>query len=196
MRLAGGVPEHGAALRGHRRHQRVLGPGDAGLVEEDVGPDRALLGLELVAVADGHRGAQLLEGQEVGVDPAAADDVTAGRRQGHACRSARAAGPPAGSRRGSGRRARDRAASAARRARRRGPVGPGPLDRGAEIDEEREHASRRRGCGGCCRAPSGRRRGRVAARIGSAAFLLPAGRIGAAQRAAAADEKTWRHGQS
>ena len=49
--LAGGIAEHGAALGRDRRHQRVLRPGDARLVEEDVRADQPLLGLELVAVA-------------------------------------------------------------------------------------------------------------------------------------------------
>ena len=76
VRLAGGVAEHGAALGHDRGHQRVLGAGDARLVEEDV-VALELLGLELVAVAHHDRGAEMLEREEVGVDPAAADDVAA-----------------------------------------------------------------------------------------------------------------------
>ena len=39
VRLGGGVAQDGAALGGHRGHEGVLGAGDAGLVEEDVGAD-------------------------------------------------------------------------------------------------------------------------------------------------------------
>ena len=62
--------------------QRVFGGGDAGLVEEDVGTvqfGRA----EFQPVRRGDGGAQLLEGEKMRVEAAAADDIAAGRRQRH-----------------------------------------------------------------------------------------------------------------
>ena len=52
----------------------------------------------------------------------------------------------------------------------------GPLGRGAEVQRAPRASFRRRECGGCCRARPTPSASRVAARIGSAAFLLPAGR--------------------
>ncbi len=195
VRLAGGVPEHGPALGGDGRHERVLGPGDAGLVQEDVVPHEPLLGLELVAVADGDRGAQLLERQEVGVDPAAADDVAAGRRQGH--------GAEAGQQRS---RQQDRGADAGAELgiERLGPhparvdaheIGPGPLGRGAEIDEEREHG---------LDVPDARDVVELHRAVGEhgagedrqRGVLVAGGPDRPAQRLSTADEETWRHGQS
>src|SRR5688572_28912026 len=64
MRLAGGVPQHGASLGHDRRHQRVLGAGHAWLIEEDVvAPE--LFPLQLVPIAYHDRGTQMLESQEV-----------------------------------------------------------------------------------------------------------------------------------
>ena len=67
---------------GDRGHQRVLGRGDARLVEEHV---RALQARQPQFQPRGCRdgGAELLEGQEMRVEPAPADDVAAGRRQHH-----------------------------------------------------------------------------------------------------------------
>ena len=81
VRLAGGVPERRLALGERRRHDGVLRPGDAGLVEEQ---RRALetLGAHLVALARLDLGAESGKCVDVRVDPAAADDVAARRRHG------------------------------------------------------------------------------------------------------------------
>ena len=50
MRLAGGVAQHGGSLGEGGGHERVLGRGDAGLVEEDVGAPQAR-GRELVVAS-------------------------------------------------------------------------------------------------------------------------------------------------
>ena len=67
---------------GDRGHQRILGRGDARLVEEDVGAPQ-FRGTELQPVGRLHRGAELLEGEEMGVEAPPADDVAAGRGQHH-----------------------------------------------------------------------------------------------------------------
>ena len=64
-----------------RRHERVLGSGDARLIEEDVF-SLELLGLELVTIPHHDRSPEVLQRQKMGIHPAAADDVAAGRRQG------------------------------------------------------------------------------------------------------------------
>ena len=81
VRLAGRVAQHGSAFGQHRRHERVLGAGDARLIQEDVF-SLELLGLELVTIAHHDRSAEVLQRQKMGVHPAAADHVAAGRRQG------------------------------------------------------------------------------------------------------------------
>ena len=138
VRLAGRVAQHRPALGHHGGHQRVLGAGDARLVEEDVGADE-LLGLELVAVAHRDRGTELLERQEVRVHPAPADHVSAGRRE----RDRAEAGEQR-----PGQQDRRADPGAERRVERLGPhasrvdpdqVGAGPFDRGTEIDQDREH---------------------------------------------------------
>ena len=175
VRLAGGVAQDRASLGRHRRHERVLGAGDARLVEEDVGADEAL-GLELVAVAHVDRGAELLQRQEVGIDPAPADDVAARRRQGD--RPKRASIGPA-----SRIDARIRAQSSGSSGLGLDPagvdphrVGADPLGAGAEVARAARacvSTSRMRGMLSSSTGPSA---SNVAARIGSAAFLLPAGR--------------------
>ena len=82
MRLGRGIAQIGGAVRRDRRDQRVLGRRDAGLVEKDVGA-LELRGAKLQPVGRGHGGAELLEGQEMGVEPAPSNDVAAGRRQRH-----------------------------------------------------------------------------------------------------------------
>jgi len=62
--------------------QRVFGGGDAGLVEEHVRAPQ-FRRAELQPVRRGDGGAQLLEGEEMRVEAAAADDIAAGRRQRH-----------------------------------------------------------------------------------------------------------------
>jgi hypothetical protein len=66
----------------HRRDECVLGRRDAGFVEEDVGALQARCA-EFEAMGRGDAGAKLLEGEEMGVQAAAADHVTAGRWQRH-----------------------------------------------------------------------------------------------------------------
>ena len=82
MRLGSDVAQMGGAVRRHRGHQRVFGGGHAGLVEKNVGADEAR-GAEFQPVGCDHGGAELFERQEMGVEPAPADDVAAGRRQHH-----------------------------------------------------------------------------------------------------------------
>ena len=81
VRLARGVPKHRLPLGEHRRHHGVLRPGDAGLVEEQRRPAEAL-GAHLVSRPRLDLGAERGEGVDVGVDPAAADDISARRRHG------------------------------------------------------------------------------------------------------------------
>ena len=83
MRLAGRIAEGGGAAGRHRGHQRVFGGRDARLVQKDVGAGEPL-GLDLVGGADRHRGAELLQGQEVRVDAAPPDDVAPRWGQAHA----------------------------------------------------------------------------------------------------------------
>ena len=81
MRLARGIAQHRRAARPDRRHDGVLGARHARFIEEDVRtvqPSRREANLVGEDVLD----AELLEREEVGVEPAAADDVTAWRRKG------------------------------------------------------------------------------------------------------------------
>ena len=194
VRLRGGVPEDGAPLRPHRRHQRVLGAGDARLVEEDVGPAERLAE-ELVAVAELHLGAERLEGEEVGVHPAPPDDVAAGGRQRHPAEPGQERA-----------REQDRGADPGAEPRierlvldgaRVDPdvVGVEPLDPGAQFREDGEHglhvADARHvvqldGALGQDGGGDGGERG----------VLVAGGAHGAAERVSAADEIAWRHGQS
>src|SRR5688572_10989436 len=79
--LARRVAKHGGAGGGDSRGQRILGRGDAGLIEKDVGA-LELLRAQMERVADIVRRTELLEGEEVGIDAAPADDVATRRRQG------------------------------------------------------------------------------------------------------------------
>ena len=101
VRLAGGVAQDRRALGRDRGHERVLGAGDARLVEEDVGAAQAAARGTRYASSSSNVGAELLEREEVRVDAAPADDVAARRRQRRPVRSARAAARRAGSTRGS-----------------------------------------------------------------------------------------------
>ncbi|MGY4432401.1 hypothetical protein ACVWWO_004878 [Bradyrhizobium sp. F1.13.1] len=82
MRLGRGVAQIGGAFGGDGRDQRVLGRGHAGLVQEHVGAGQ-LRSAEFEPVGRGDLGSQLLECEDMRVEPAAADDVAAGRRQHH-----------------------------------------------------------------------------------------------------------------
>src|SRR5450759_823481 len=80
--LARGVAKNGGAGRCRRRHQRVLGCGDTRLVEKHVGAAEAVdAHLDHLAVRE--LGAELLESEEVGVEPSASDHVAAGWWQRH-----------------------------------------------------------------------------------------------------------------
>ncbi len=78
VRLRGRVEEPGGPV-GHRgRHDRGLGAGHAGLVQEDVGAAETACELQaVVGVVQGDPGAELAKGQEMGVEPPAADLVAA-----------------------------------------------------------------------------------------------------------------------
>ena len=82
MRLGGRVAQIGDAVGGDRRDQRVLGCGDARLVQKHVGTGE-LCRAEFEPVGRGDLGAQLFEREHMRVQTAAADDVAAGRRQHH-----------------------------------------------------------------------------------------------------------------
>ena len=78
VRLRGRVQQPRAPL-GHRgRHHRGLRPRDTGLVEEHLGAPEATRELEvIVGVVEGDPGAELAKGEQMGVEPAAADLVPA-----------------------------------------------------------------------------------------------------------------------
>ena len=80
MRLGCDIAQMRGAVGGDRGHQRILGGGYAGFVEENI---RALEtdGAEFQPVGGGDGSAELFERQKMGVEPAATDDVAAGRRQ-------------------------------------------------------------------------------------------------------------------
>ena len=82
VRFGGGVAQHRCAVRDDGGTQRVLGGRDAGFIEEHVGADQ-LVRLELVVAVGGNGRAELLQGKEMRVDSAAADDIATGRRQHH-----------------------------------------------------------------------------------------------------------------
>ena len=156
-------------------HDRVLGRHHARLVEEDVRAAEAV-GAQLVARADVDLGAELGEGVDVRVEAAAADHVAAGRRHARRARSARAAARRAGTRRGS--RLRELRVELGRRDVRRVDA---DLVRARSTRRRRRGrraaraSSRRRGCAARSCSTTGSVVSRHAARIGSAAFLLPGG---------------------
>ena len=195
MGLARRVAEHRAALGHHRGHERVLGAGDAGLVEEDVGAGEAL-GLELVAVAHHDGGAELLQREEMGVHPAPADDVAARRGQGDRAE-------PREHRAGQQDRRADLGAE--RRVERLGAQRPGcrPARVFAAVhsacaprsSEQREHRLDVADAGDVVELDDavGEHGGGEDRERG---VLVAGGADGAAQRTTAADEKARRHGQS
>ena len=84
MGLAGSVADDRLAFGEHRRHDRVLGAHHRRLVEVHPLADE-LLGAEVVGAVDLHRHAELGEGVDVGVEPAAPDHVASrGRHDGPA----------------------------------------------------------------------------------------------------------------
>ena len=82
MRLGSHVAQISRAVRRHRSHQRVFGGGHAGFIEKNVGA-REARGAEFQPVGGRDRGAELLEGQKMRIEPSPADDIAAGRRQRH-----------------------------------------------------------------------------------------------------------------
>jgi hypothetical protein len=175
VRLARGVAEDGGALRGDGRHERVLGAGDARLVEEDVGA--AELGrLHLDDVGELVRRAELFECEEVRVEPAPADHVAPGRRE-------RDAAAPAQDRAREEDRAADALGERAVEVRRNDLLGvhvygvaAGPRDLDAERRDQVTSVSRSR-MRGTFSSVTGWSVSNAAATIGSAAFLFPDGRM-------------------
>jgi hypothetical protein len=87
VRLRGDVLEARVPFRHRRRHDRVLGRGHAGLVEEDARALQATVRLDRVAALRVDLRAQTRERDEVRVHSASADDVTTGRWQRHSADS-------------------------------------------------------------------------------------------------------------
>lgn len=80
VRLRRGIPQDRGALGANGRHQGILSPGDARLVEEEVRAMQ-LLRLDGVIGADIHPGAEPFERKKVGVNAASTDHIATGRRQ-------------------------------------------------------------------------------------------------------------------
>src|SRR6185437_12202351 len=80
VRLARRVAERRRAGGEARRHERILGGGDARLIEKNVGTAKAARAQRVVR-PELHAGAELLEREEVRVDPPATDDIPSRRRQ-------------------------------------------------------------------------------------------------------------------
>jgi hypothetical protein len=80
VRLTRGVDDRGAAVRERGGHQRVLGTGDRGLVEEQLGAPQTARCPELVRAVDLDHRAETRQREEVRVDAPAADHVAARRR--------------------------------------------------------------------------------------------------------------------
>jgi hypothetical protein len=138
VRLGRGVAQDRPSLGPDRRHQRVLGTGDARLVQEDVGA-LEMAGLHFVPVAQAHLGTKLLEGEKMGIDAAAPYDVPARRREDHLSEPCKR-----------GTRHQNGGADAGTQPRIEWlgscgagidphDVGTGPCDARAQIGEEREH---------------------------------------------------------
>jgi len=80
VRLARRVAQGRSACSETRRHECILGGRDARLIEKDVGAAKAAR-TERVLLSELDEDTELLEGQEVRVDPPAPDDVATGRRK-------------------------------------------------------------------------------------------------------------------
>ena len=81
VRLAGRVQDDGGAQGDRGRHHRVLGGGDAHLVEEDLGAPEAAIEGEAQREPRLDPGPQRAEGEQVGVDAPPSDPVAAGSGQ-------------------------------------------------------------------------------------------------------------------
>jgi hypothetical protein len=180
----------GGALGQRRGHQRVLRGGDARLVEEDVrarSPALDRAGRRLRARKP--TSAPSPERQEVRVHPPPADDVPPGRRQLHLAR-AREHRPGEQDGGADARRRRRIQLPASESRARTAPRCAGPLDLGAEHSSRSRRVSTSRMSGTFSRTTSSSVSS-VAASIGSAAFLLPAG--GSFLQAATALDDELRH---
>ena len=80
--LAGSVAEHSGTGCCGGSDQRVLGGGDARLVEENIRPPEAV-DAHVDHLAVGEAGAELLEGEEMCIESAPTNDVAARRRKRH-----------------------------------------------------------------------------------------------------------------
>src|SRR5688572_12825524 len=80
VRFTRRVAEHRDALSGHGSGERVLGGGDARLIEEDVGATKAL-GAQDERVVEREAGPELLQREAVGIAASATDAVAPWRRQ-------------------------------------------------------------------------------------------------------------------
>ena len=81
--LARGMADHGLALGKRRRHDRVLGPHDRGLVEVDALAAKTVR-LHLVRAVQLDVDAELLKRMDVRIEPPAPDHVASGRWHRHA----------------------------------------------------------------------------------------------------------------
>ncbi len=168
-------PTHGLALGERRRHDRVLGSHDRGLVQVDPLAAKTVR-LHLVRAVQLDLDAELLKGVDVRIEPATADHVASGRRHRHAPETRE-------KRPGEQERRTDLPAEIGVEI---GLVDPARIDpdlvRPGPARRLRRHRPR-----SSTIVPTSRIRGtferrtsseasRLAARIGSAAFLLPAAR--------------------
>ncbi len=178
VRLGRGVADHGRAARQRRGHQRVLGRHHGRLVHQEVArpqAERRRLELDVAVVLDASRRAP---GTRRGADRAGGGRSRRRRAAASSrARTAPAAGRRAGTRPGSARTARDRAtARRTSEAVDRDLAGPEPLDAGAERPRAAAIIASTSLIRGTLRRITSSSVSRHAARIGSAPFLLPAGR--------------------
>ena len=176
VRLAGGIAENRRSARGDGRHERVLGAGDARLVEKHVGAAQARR-REVEAVVQLERRAEALEREKMRVDAPPADDVAAGRRQAESRRSARASAPRGGSTRESSGTAPDRGATTTRSSRGCGAYCGRPSATSTPVDAISSTSVSTSRIRGTFSSMTGWSVSSAAHTIGSAAFLFPDGRI-------------------
>ena len=81
MRLARGVANNRRPFRKHRRHQRVLGAGDARLVEKNVFATQTI-GANIKAIVDVNFRAERAQRVQVRIEPPPPDHIAAWWRQG------------------------------------------------------------------------------------------------------------------
>ena len=172
--LAGGVGDLRRPRAERGCHQRVLGPHHRGLVHEDLAGAEAVGSGELDPAAAVDPGAEVLEGVEVGIEAAAADEVPTRRRhprlaeagEQRAREQERGANPRRRAPRRRRRRRRPRAQSRTLLSATQATSTPSCSSRAICASVSRIRGTR---CSSTSSSVS-----RQAARIGSAAFLLPA----------------------